>query len=87
VARLAGLPGNVIDRAQAVLELLNTGEHSGAVTKLADYLPLFQSAPAPKPKQESKVEKQLKDIDPDSLTAREALEALYALKQSLTDNG
>jgi DNA mismatch repair protein MutS len=88
VARLAGLPANVIDRAQMVLEQLNKGEHSGAaVTKLADDLPLFQSAPAPKARQESAVEKHLKEIDPDALTPREALDALYALKQSLLDNG
>lgn len=86
VARLAGLPENVIARAQAVLDALNNGEHSGSVSaKLADDLPLFQAAPAPAPKKTSKVEETLKDIHPDDLSPREALEELYRLKSLLND--
>lgn len=86
VARLAGLPANVISRAQAVLELLNKGEHSGAVTRLADDLPLFSSAPAAKEPVKSKAEAALKDINPDDLSPKEALEELYRLK-NLLGNG
>ncbi len=84
VAQLAGLPENVITRANQVLELLNKGEQSGAVKRLTDDLPLFQSAPAPTPKKNSKLEEELKAVDPDTLSPREALEALYRLKSLLS---
>ncbi len=81
VARLAGLPENVVARAQEVLEMLNKGEHSGTITKLADHLPLFQTATVKQSvKQDTALQNALKDIEPDSLTPREALDALYALK-------
>ncbi len=81
VARLAGLPESVISRAEIVLRTLEKGEHSGTVTKLADDLPLFSimREPVQKP-YVSELEERLKTIDPDALTPREALEALYALK-------
>lgn len=80
VARLAGLPENVIVRANEVLDLLNKGEHGGAaLTKLADDLPLFQSAPAPAAKK-SLLEERMAAIDPDNLSARDALDILYELK-------
>ncbi len=83
VARLAGLPDVVVTRANTVLELLNAGEHSGAVTRLAEDLPLFQSTP-PTPKQkDTELEKELAAIDPDTLAPRDALEALYRLKSLL----
>lgn len=86
VARLAGLPANVIDRAQQVLELLNKGEHSGALTRLADDLPLFQTAPQKTAAKPSKVEEELNAIDPDALSPKDALETLYRLKSlSLKD--
>jgi DNA mismatch repair protein MutS len=85
VARLAGLPQNVVERAQSVLELLNKGEHSGALTRLADDLPLFQtSAPKQAARAKGLLEKRLADIQPDSLSPRDALELLYELK-SLAD--
>src|SRR5207237_987246 len=50
VAKLAGLPAAVIARAEAVLETLEKGEQSGALTRLAEDLPLFSAArPAPPP--------------------------------------
>jgi DNA mismatch repair protein MutS len=84
VARLAGLPETVIARADAVLELLNKGEHGGAATtRLADDLPLFSAAPAPKPATKSKLEEEFSAVNPDDLSPREALEALYRLKSLL----
>jgi len=86
VAQLAGLPPVVVARAEEVLAALEKGEQSGAVSRLADDLPLFASAPArpaggaAKP-QESEVEKALAAINPDELTPRQALELLYALRQ------
>nr|WP_184045132.1 DNA mismatch repair protein MutS [Roseospira visakhapatnamensis] len=94
VARLAGLPEAVIGRAQAVLERLEAGGEAGSVSAqaLADDLPLFAAAKAPgqtppsdseaaaAPPGPSPVEAALAAIDPDDLTPRAALEALYRLK-------
>jgi DNA mismatch repair protein MutS len=83
VARLAGLPQAAIARAEAVLASLEQGEQAGALTRLADDLPLFAAtaarAAAPAAK-ESAVEAALKDVNPDELTPRAALELLYHIK-------
>ncbi len=81
VAKLAGLPQSVIARATAVLETLEKGEQSGALTRLAEDLPLFNLTrrPAAAPRQ-SALDAALGDIRPDELTPRDALEALYRLK-------
>ena len=72
VARLAGLPPAVIERAEAVLKTLENGEQSGAMTRLADDLPLFAARAAPKPgaapPEPSEVDKTLDALDPDALT-------------------
>ncbi len=80
VARLAGLPTAVIARAEAVLKTLEKGNHNSTVVKLADDLPLFTAKP-PEPPQESALESHLKNIQPDSMSPREALDALYELKK------
>ncbi len=86
VARLAGLPPSVIDRAKVVLEALEKGEREGGSQKaLIDDLPLFRALPpqAPRPvKQESILEARLRDIHPDHLTPMEALRLIYDLKQA-----
>jgi len=89
VAQLAGLPAAVVARAETVLAELEKGEQSGAVTRLADDLPLFAAAPArpaagvaAKPR-ESEVEKALGAINPDELTPRDALDLIYALRSKL----
>ena len=87
VAQLAGLPAAVVARAEQVLAALEKGEQSGAVTRLADDLPLFAAAPS-RPaglakQQELEVEKALGDINPDELSPREALELLYSLRQRI----
>jgi DNA mismatch repair protein MutS len=88
VAQLAGLPAAVVSRAEEVLAALEKGEQSGAVSRLADDLPLFAAAPArpaggtAKPR-ESEVEKALGEVNPDELSPREALELLYALRRRL----
>ncbi len=89
VARLAGLPSPVIARAEDVLHTLERGEQSGAVTRLIDDLPLFQAAASAPPVAAkgvsvSEVEETLETINPDDLTPREALEALYSLKALLS---
>ncbi len=86
VARLAGLPPSVIDRAEVVLEALEKGEREGGSQKaLIDDLPLFRALPpqAPRPvKQDSQVEARLREIHPDELTPMEALRLIYELKQA-----
>lgn len=82
VAKLAGLPEGVIARAEDVLRLLEESKTKGGSGAVAS-LPLF-SAPvaAVKPKQ-SEVERRLAEINPDTLTPREALDLLYSLTRSL----
>ena len=87
VARLAGLPEAVIERAKAVLEALESGEREGSERQkaLIDDLPLFRAAVpmavAPKvaPKA-SAVEGRLRDIHPDELSPKEALALMYELR-------
>ncbi len=85
VAKLAGLPASVVDRARVVLETLEQGERdgSGGAHGLVDDLPLFAAAPAPAPVATagpSPVTERLSEIHPDELTPREALDLLYELK-------
>ncbi|HEX3882578.1 MAG TPA: DNA mismatch repair protein MutS [Stellaceae bacterium] len=87
VARLAGLPDAVTARAEEVLTLLEQSEAGGAPAKLIDDLPLFRAAakPAPAVARESAAEAALKNIRPDELTPREALEVLYRLRGLLDE--
>lgn len=87
VARLAGLPASVVDRAREVLDALESGEREGTArpAALIDDLPLFRAAPpaAPTKAKASPLDERIKDVHPDSLTPREALDLIYELK-SLT---
>ncbi len=83
VAKLAGVPEVVINRAKNVLELLQSNEQSGSLTKLADDLPLFSSVSdntqaryTPSP-----IDEKLSAINPDNLTPRDALDFLYEIKK------
>ena len=88
VARLAGLPSSVVDRAREVLDALESGEREGQMggaarpAALIDDLPLFRAAPpAPAARAvESPLDARMKAVHPDSLTPREALELIYELK-------
>jgi DNA mismatch repair protein MutS len=79
VAKLAGLPAAVLARAEEVLATLEKGEQAGALTRLAEDLPLF--APRPVASKTSPVDEALKAIDPDRLSPRQALEELYRLRR------
>ena len=87
VARLAGLPPVVVERAKVVLEALEKGEREGAGAQKAiiDELPLFAATPAPvsTPAAPSEVEERLKKIHPDELSPRDALELIYELRAKL----
>lgn len=88
VAKLAGIPTPVLTRAQQVLAQLEQGGNSAKASRnLADDLPLFTSAfeaePSPETSHHGEIIERLEQIDPDSLTPRDALDILYALKKSL----
>jgi DNA mismatch repair protein MutS len=80
VAALAGLPKSVIADARRTLAELERGMHQHASTPA----PAAESSPQLglfAPAQPSAAQRALEQIDPDALTPREALEALYRLKQ------
>ncbi len=85
VAKLAGLPPNVIDRAKSVLTNLTSDKKENAVQKLEMDLPLFTNHVPEAPIQTSELETALSAINPDDLSPREALDALYQLKKTLKD--
>jgi DNA mismatch repair protein MutS len=80
VAKLAGLPSTVVARARSVLAKLEAGrDATGGVAAGLDDLPLFaavepEALPDP-------VAAALADLNPDSLSPRQALEILYELKR------
>lgn len=76
VAKLAGLPQDVIKRAGQILKTLETKDQN----KVAENLPLF-SAHIPDEKLKSEVEEQLESLNPDTLSPKEALDMLYKLKE------
>jgi len=89
VARLAGLPEAVVERARVVLDALEKGEREGGATQkaLIDELPLFSVAPsrAPQPAGPSRLDARMNDIRPDELTPKQALDLIYELKSLGSD--
>jgi DNA mismatch repair protein MutS len=80
VAALAGVPRQVIKRARQRLgELENAAQHHAE--QYQAQLPLFEIASIP----DSPVLAHLQQLDPDTLSPRQALEQLYQLKQQLED--
>ncbi|RCW75707.1 DNA mismatch repair protein MutS [Pseudorhodoferax soli] len=75
VARLAGMPAPVLHHARHTLEALE--QQASASQAQID---LFAPPPAAAVAEPSPVESALAGIDPDALTPREALDALYRLK-------
>ena len=83
---LAGLPPAVVSRAREVLDLLEDADRKNPAAKLIDDLPLFQAAirrEETRPVKASAVEAELRELNPDDMTPREALDALYALRRLL----
>jgi DNA mismatch repair protein MutS len=75
VAKLAGIPAPTVRRAATLLAALEKGSVTGPD------LPLFAALPPdPAPPPPDKLRATLETIDPDRLSPREALEALYQLK-------
>jgi DNA mismatch repair protein MutS len=88
VAKLAGLPASVIERAKLVLAQLEAQDRAAPAQRLIDDLPLFAAArPAAAPPQPDSalaaVIEALTALHPDDMSPRDAIEALYALKAEL----
>ena len=83
VAKLAGLPPAVIERAKLVLAQLESVDRTSPARTLIDALPLFaaavRAAPA-KAGEPDALAAALAALNPDEMSPREALDALYALK-------
>ncbi len=88
VAKLAGLPAPVITRAKFVLAKLEAQDRGSTARVLADDLPLFAtpSRTAVEPQEPSPTDqlvRALRELHPDEMSPRDALDALYALKAKL----
>jgi DNA mismatch repair protein MutS len=87
VAKLAGLPMAVVERAKSILAELEKGERQAPVDRLLGELPLFAALPvarqepysAKTPKKDL-LREALAELQPDEMTPREALAVLYRLK-------
>ncbi len=87
VAKLAGLPPSVIERAKLVLAQLEAQDRTAPAHRLIDDLPLFAAArPAAAPQRDAALAalvEALTALHPDEMSPRDALEAIYALKAQL----
>jgi DNA mismatch repair protein MutS len=82
VAKLAGVPKEVVARAKSVLDRLEKGraETGGLAAGLGD-LPLFAAAASQEEEQCDELRERLQALDVDALTPKQALELLYELKR------
>ena len=78
VAKLANLPENLIKRASDILSIYESKEKKRDI-KIQETLPLDLFMP----KEESKIEKTLKEIDPMNITPMEALNIICELKKDI----
>ena len=90
VAKLAGLPASVIERAKTVLAKLE--QEDRAAPKGFEDLPLFAAPTAftAKSKQDDAfdlIAAAIAAFNPDEMSPREAMEALYTLKAKLAETG
>ena len=82
VAKLAGVPKEVVARAKSVLDRLEKGraQTGGLAAGLGD-LPLFAAAAEAEEEECDALRERLQALDLDALTPRDALELLYQLKR------
>jgi DNA mismatch repair protein MutS len=78
VARLAGMPAAIVRQARSALNALEAQQRDTQAQ-----VDLFATPPAVQAATPSALEDALFDLDPDSLSPREALDALYQLKKLL----
>ena len=86
VAKLAGVPAPVVDRARQVLDKLEQARNeTGGLAAGLGELPLFAAAAVNQPEQskEEALAAKLLEIDLDALSPRDALDLLYELKRSV----
>ena len=87
VAKLAGLPPSVIERAKLVLAQIEAEDRVSPARRLIDDLPLFAAAQVRPAAQEvsplAAVIEAVAALNPDEMSPRDALEALYVLKAQL----
>jgi DNA mismatch repair protein MutS len=76
VARLAGMPAAVVNHARQALSALEAHAESAQIQ-----VDLFAPAPVADTAAPGAIEQALANIDPDQLSPRDALEALYQLKK------
>lgn len=81
VAKLAGMPTAVLNHARHALQALETQQ-----TETRAQVDLFATPTATDLPPPSALESSLSAIDPDALSPREALDALYALKKQLVSS-
>jgi DNA mismatch repair protein MutS len=79
VAKLAGVPQPVVNRADMILQGLLKSARQDGVAKAGDLSLFTHAAHAPAPKDE--IRDRLMGIDVDGLTPREALDELARLRQ------
>lgn len=84
VAKLAGLPAAVINRAEEVLKTIESQKSGKPAKSMATDLPLFSAIPVAETKI-SEAEENLRKINPDTLSPKEALDELYRLKALLKE--
>jgi DNA mismatch repair protein MutS len=93
VAKLAGLPPSVVERAKVVLAQIEAEDRASPARQLIDDLPLFAAAqPAALAVREdaaladvmADLAAAIEALHPDEMSPRDALEALYALKAKFT---
>jgi len=86
VAKLAGLPPAVVARAKSVLAKLEAGrDATGGIAAGLDDLPLFAASAEPDQAAADLLAEAVAGLEPDTLSPREALEALYRLKALWSD--
>jgi DNA mismatch repair protein MutS len=78
VAKLAGMPAGVLNHARHTLSALEAGANENRIQ-----VDLFAPPPEAESAGPSALEAALNQIDPDALSPREALEALYRLQRVL----
>ncbi|MGH6830786.1 MAG: MutS-related protein, partial [Methylocella sp.] len=81
VAKLAGLPAPAVSRARALLAEFEAAERLSNADRQAADLPLFTAASPPPALARDVLGPALDAIDPDELSPRAAMEALYRLKK------
>jgi DNA mismatch repair protein MutS len=92
VAKLAGLPNAVVERAKTILAELEAEDRTSHAKKLIDDLPLFAAIAKPAmpmgmDEAADAVTAALAALNPDEMSPREAMDALYALKAKAAERG